>query len=354
LQEAEEEAKQQALALAKQKEEEETKRQALALAKQKEQAEAKRQALALAKQKEEEEAKRQALALAKQKEEEAKRLKKAEDYYNGGIYHLKNGNYARSVADFEEAKHYGHSDAVRMLNKALADQKEAEKNQISIDGRVTIELVNIPTGSFMMGSDLSSEEQPIHLVNVKAFRMSKYPITQKQYLAVMGDNPSCFKDDENYPVDRVSWFNAVDFCQKLSQMTGQTVRLPSEAEWEYACQAKSNSKYCFGDNVSKLFTYAWCNQNAGSRTHPVGEKLANSWGLHDMHGNVWEWCEDIWHENYNGAPVDGSAWLTGGYKDRRALRGGSWYSYDFGCRSANRGRNLAGDRYDGSGFRVVV
>jgi len=274
LQEAEEEAKQQALALAKQKEEEETKRQALALAKQKEQAEAKRQALALAK------------------------------------------------------------------------QKQKEENQITINGRVTIELVNIPAGSFMMGSDLSSEEQPIYRVNVNAFRMSKSPITQKQYMAVMGDNPSCFKGDENYPVESVSWYKAVEFCRKLSQMTGQIVRLPSEAEWEYACRAGSTGKYCFGDNENKLGNYGWYSQNSESKTHGVHRKSSNAWGLHDMHGNVWEWCVDTWHENYYGA--------NGGEQEYRSLRGGS-FDYDpWDCRSARRGGYFANSQSNNIGFRIVV
>jgi len=132
------------------------------------------------------------------------------------------------------------------------------------------------------------------------------------------------------------------------------VKLPTEAQWEYACRAGSTGKYCFGDDVNQLKKYAWYNENAGSKTHPVGEKLANSWGLHDMHGNVWEWCEDVWHENYNGAPVDGSAWLTGGDKDRRALRGGSWNVIGSNCRSAIRFRFNAVNSDNDSGFRVVV
>ena len=132
------------------------------------------------------------------------------------------------------------------------------------------------------------------------------------------------------------------------------MKLPTEAQWEYACRAGSTGKYCFGDDVNQLKKYAWYNENAGSKTHPVGEKLANSWGLHDMHGNVEEWCEDVWHENYNGAPTEGSAWLTGGKQNQRALRGGSWDSGDVGCRSANRGRNNAVNSIVSNGFRVVV
>ena len=219
-----------------------------------------------------------------------------------------------------------------------------------------IEFVNIPAGSFMMGGDgggVWGDEKPIHRVNVKAFRMSKYPITQKQYLAVMEDNPSGFKGDENCPVEKVSWNMAVEFCQKLSQRTGQTVRLPSEAEWEYACRAGSTGKYCFGDDESKLGSYAWYEQNSEKKTHPVGKKSSNAWGLHDMHGNVWEWCEDIYHENYQGAPSDGTAWINGGDRDVKVLRGGSWLDDAFSCRSAYRYRDIARDQDDNYGFRAV-
>ena len=217
-----------------------------------------------------------------------------------------------------------------------------------------IEFVNIPAGSFMMGSDAYSDEQPIHRVNVKAFRMSKYPITQKQYLAVMEDNPSGFKGDENCPVDSVSWHQAVEFCQKLSQRTGQTVRLPSEAEWEYACRAGSTGEYCFGDDESKLGSYAWYDQNSEKKTHPVGKKSSNAWGLHDMHGNVWEWCEDIYHENYQGAPSDGTAWVNGGDRDQKVLRGGSWKDIAWYCRAAYRDGINARLQLNLVGFRLLL
>ena len=250
------------------------------------------------------------------------------------------------------------TDCAREPNKHKIDPSEFSHTAPALPTRYRledlIEFVNIPAGSFMMGGDAYSDEQPIHRVNVKAFRMSKYPITQKQYLAVMEDNPSRFKGDENCPVDSVSWHQAVEFCQKLSQRTGQTVRLPSEAEWEYACRAGSTGEYCFGDDESKLGSYAWYDQNSEGKTHPVGKKSSNAWGLHDMHGNVWEWCEDIWHENYQGAPSDGTAWISGGYHDVKVTRGGSWYCDGINCRSAIRNGGFADDRDFGIGFRVVV
>lgn len=132
------------------------------------------------------------------------------------------------------------------------------------------------------------------------------------------------------------------------------MKLPTEAQWEYACRAGSTGKYCFGDDVNKLGNYAWYKENSGGTTHPVEEKLANSWGLYDMHGNIWEWCEDVWHKKYNGAPVDGSGWLTGGDKNIRSLRGGSWYVDVHDCRSAIRISYPAVSKDFIICFRVVV
>jgi formylglycine-generating enzyme required for sulfatase activity len=230
-------------------------------------------------------------------------------------------------------------------------------NSIVLDcgNGVKLELVKVAGGSFNMGSYQNDTEKPIHRVNLREFFIGKYAVKQAQYQAVMGNNPSKFFKGAQNPVESVNWHDAMEFCEKLSQKTGQKVRLPTEAEWEYACRAGSTGTYCFGDDVSKLGNYAWYDKNSGSKMHPVGEKLANSWGLHDMHGNVWEWCEDVWHENYNGAPTDGSAWLTGGEQYKRALRGGSQNCDDVrGCRSANRNRHDADHCYYDFGFRVVV
>jgi formylglycine-generating enzyme required for sulfatase activity len=226
---------------------------------------------------------------------------------------------------------------------------------------VTLELVDVVAGSFSMGSndyDFGSEK-PIHKVTLKAFKMSKYPITQKQYRVVMGNNPSRFKSNQNCPVEQVSWDDAVAFCEQLSQMTGQNVNLPSEAQWEYACRAGSQTKYCFGDNINQLGNYAWYDTNSGKKTHPVGEKLPNSWGLYDMHGNVWEWCEDVYHKDYHGAPNDGIAWLTGGqqHRPRRTIRGGSWFDFAINCRSADRYNKIGAISHSSNsrvGFRIVV
>ncbi|MBI1763908.1 MAG: formylglycine-generating enzyme family protein, partial [Acidobacteria bacterium] len=155
------------------------------------------------------------------------------------------------------------------------------------------------------------------------------------------------------PVERVSWNDAQQFCQRLSQMTGKQFRLPTEAEWEYAARAGKTTEYSFGDDEKLLDQYAWFSSNSGNQTHTVGQKQRNQFGLYDMYGNVWEWVQDVWHDNYEGAPVNGSAWLSGGDSGRRVLRGGSWgYDADY-CRSAFRVFNLPAIVND-LGFRVVV
>jgi formylglycine-generating enzyme required for sulfatase activity len=192
--------------------------------------------------------------------------------------------------------------------------------ELKIPNAKSLELVEIPAGSFMMGSNENENERPIHKVNLKAFRMGKYPVTQGQYEAVMGQNPSYFKGID-LPVEQVSWRDAVEFCQKLSQTTGRRVSLPSEAQWEYACRAGSTGKYCFGDEASRLGAYAWFQANSGSQTHPVGQKKPNGWGVYDMHGNVWEWCADAWHENYIGAPTDETVWDS---TEKKSVQSFTW------------------------------
>ncbi len=234
-----------------------------------------------------------------------------------------------------------------------------------LPNRVTLEMVSLPAGQFLMGSpdsdpNAESYEKPQHQVKVNSFAIGKYPVTQAQYEAVMGTNPSHFKNNSwlknnlQNPVENVSWNDAQAFCQKLSQITGKTYRLPTEAEWEYACRAGTTTRYYFGDDANQLGDYAWYDGNSQETTHPVGQKKPNAWGLHDMIGNVWEWCEDNWHDNYIGAPKDGSAWLTND-NDYPILRGGCWYNDPDGCRSAYRDFSLyRRGSYDYIyGFRVV-
>jgi formylglycine-generating enzyme required for sulfatase activity len=136
------------------------------------------------------------------------------------------------------------------------------------------------------------EIEMIEIPNV-TFKIGKYPITQEQYQEVMGTNPSYFMHKPQNPVEQVSYDNAVAFCQKLSEITGKNYRLPTNSEWEYACRAGTTTTYYFGDDANQLGDYAWYSENSGFITHPVGQKLPNNWGLYDMHGNVWEWCQSV-------------------------------------------------------------
>ncbi len=221
-----------------------------------------------------------------------------------------------------------------------------------------VEFLLISAGKFMMGSPSDEQgrwdaEGPVHEVIIKnSFYMGKYPVTQKQWEKVMGSNPSSFKGEDR-PVESVSWNDVQEFIKKLNEKdsTGK-YRLPSESECEYACRAGITTRYSFGDDESKLGDHAWYDQNSGSETHPVGQKKSNLWGLYDMHGNVWEWCQDKWHENYNGAPSDGSAWASGS-SSIRVYRGGSWGDGARSCRSASRGIVDPAFRFGALGFRVL-
>ena len=245
---------------------------------------------------------------------------------------------------------------------------------------IQLEMVMIPGGSFMMGSpeteeDSNDYERPQHQVTIKAFCLGKYQVTQAQWKAVAAFpqvnkelklDPSYFKGD-NLPVECVSWYDAVEFCDRLSQYTGRTYRLPSEAEWEYACRAGTKTPFHFGETITTDLAnydgnYTYGQEPKGvyrEETTEVGSfGVANNFGLYDMHGNVYEWCLDDWHDNYTDAPADGSAWFSSDDKlsdktGRAVLRGGSWIYNPQACRSACR-HNVNRD-YHGSyiGFRVV-
>jgi formylglycine-generating enzyme required for sulfatase activity len=220
---------------------------------------------------------------------------------------------------------------------------------------ITLEMVSLPAGKFTMGSAERNDEKPPHQVKVNSFAIGKYPITQAQYQAVMGNNPSNFKNNTQNPVEMVSWDNAQDFCRKLSRITGKTYRLPTEAEWEYACRAGTTTRFYFGDNNNQLGNYAWYAKNSNNTTHPVGQKKPNAWGIYDMSGNVREWCEDDWHDSYAGAPDEGSVWIDN-YPPSlsgKCLRGGSWLSFPVSCRSANRDGNYPDVHNVNVGFRVA-
>lgn len=221
----------------------------------------------------------------------------------------------------------------------------------------SFEFVSIPAGEFEMGSPSSEagrydNEGPVHRVKISnAFYMGKYEVTQKQWRDVMGTNPSYFKGD-NLPIELVSWNDAQEFIQKLNEKEGNNkYRLPSEAEWEYTARAGTTTSFSFGDDVSKLGDYAWYTENSGSKTHDVGQKKPNPWGLYDMHGNVWEWVQDKYQSNYNGAPTDGSVYESGG--SYRVVRGGSWLYHTRDCRLAFRGYRVPDFRDFNLGFRLL-
>ena len=248
---------------------------------------------------------------------------------------------------------------VCLLNMFLV-RRQAEFFREDLGRGVMLEMVSIPGGRFQMGSTEYDPEQPVHQVTVKPFFMGKYPITEEQWEAVMGNNLSSFEGAKS-PVESVFWKDAMEFCAKLSQKTGKNYRLPSEAEWEYACRAGTTTPFHFGETITPDLVnydgnYPYASAPKGlyrEETTPVGSFPPNAFGLYDMHGNVWEWCQDVWHDDYNGAPTDGSSWETG-RSYYRVQRGGSW---DYGavvCRSASRyGLALGGEgRY--FGFRVAV
>jgi formylglycine-generating enzyme required for sulfatase activity len=248
---------------------------------------------------------------------------------------------------------------------------------------ITLEMVAIPGGTFTMGTEdeeierlvkkfdwqYFSREKPQHQVTLPSFYMGKYPITQAQWQAIaatakididLETNPSNFTGNE-LPVERVTWYQATEFCKRLSRETKQEYRLPSEAEWEYACRAGTTTPFYFGETITgKLANYDASNTYADEpkgeyrkETTPVGQFPPNAFGLYDMHGNVWEWCADTWHDNYDGAPTDGSVWTKNGNDNRSPLRGGSWYDSPDFCRSAYRyNLNRRVDLND-LGFRVV-
>ena len=186
-------------------------------------------------------------------------------------------------------------------------------------------MIYIPEGKFIMGSEDFKEQIPDHTVHIDAFFMGRTEVTQSEWLSVMGFNPSYFnKCGLSCPVESVKYSDALLFAEKLSLKTGKHYRLPSEAEWEYAAKAGTNTKWSFGSDRSKLEDYAWFANNSDFKTHVVGSKLPNLFGLYDMHGNVLEWVEDNWHEDYIGAPIDGKAWISVVNTDEGLMRGGAW------------------------------
>jgi formylglycine-generating enzyme required for sulfatase activity len=233
-----------------------------------------------------------------------------------------------------------------------------------LGGGVALEMVAIPAGTFRMGSRPGrgyDDECPQHSVIVSGFLMGKYPVTQEQWEAVMDWRPPYRCSGTRRPVDRVSWNDATRFCERLSETTGWAYRLPSEAEWEYACRAGTTTPFHFGETITTdlanyVGVHTYRSEPEGAYRHEtteVGSFPANGFGLYDVHGNVWEWCADGWHDDYVGAPVTGSVWESraGSY---RVLRGGCWHDPPGLCRSAARLRHVEHEGEDYFGFRVAL
>ena len=267
----------------------------------------------------------------------------------------------------------------RDRQKTLYFQEELEQD-------IALDMVAIPGGTFYMGSlkteeGFLSSQTPQHIVTLKPFWMSKYPITQEQWKAVsrlpliqqsLDADPASFSNP-NHPVEQISWYDAVEFCARLSQYSKRSYHLPSEAQWEYACRANTSTPFHFGETITtELANYSgvdWeyqdkiCSKGSYSKG-PLGKDrrettpvdyfgIANDFGLYDLYGNVREWCEDVWHDDYQGCPTDGTAWITDSDDSRRVLRGGSWNTCPQNCRSAYRGKfDPFASLYD-IGFRVV-
>jgi len=277
-------------------------------------------------------------------------LERAKAYYARFVDLHKVDDVARAGATLMLKK---IDDALAKLGPAPKPKSSPASVTLDLGNGVTMKLVLIRPGTFVMGSPDSeqgrvSKEGPQHQVTIsKPFYMGVTEVTQAQYEAVMGTNPSAFKGPAN-PVENVSWNDAVLFCRKLSEKTGKTFRLPTEAEWEYACRAGTKTRFSFGDAESVLGDYVWYKSNSGGKTHPVGQKKSNAWGLYDMLGNVWEWCAD-WYGPYSSeALVDPQGAGSGG---DRVLRGGAG---DGGAgRSAVRGNGPPLRRRGADGFRCA-
>ena len=263
-------------------------------------------------------------------------------------------------------------------------RKTAEYWDLDLGEGVALTLVKVPAGQFWMGSPLDEEDRdfprqvpgyedyeegPRHLVQISEFWMGKYAVTQRQWRRVadlpkvqqdLEPDPAYFKGAQR-PVEQVSWDDAKEFCRRVSRVTGQSIALPSESQWEYACRAGTTTPFAFGPTLSSEIANYNADYTYGKglkgkergETLPVGQLPANGWGLFGMHGNVWEWCEDTWFPNYDGAPTNGTARQSNKSTSQRLLRGGSWFGDPGLCRSACRTCDPRDLRVGNLGFRVV-
>ena len=218
---------------------------------------------------------------------------------------------------------------------------------------IGMEFILIPAGDFWMFSNEFSHQKPVHKVTIsKPFYLGKYLVTQREWEILTESHPSCFKGDD-LPVECVTWDHVQEFIRKLNvKENTDKYRLPSEAEWEYACRAGTTTRYSFGDDESELDEYAWYHHNSEHRTHPVGQKKANPWGLYDMHGNVWEWCQDTYYKGY-GESLTNKNVLEAIGSTGIVLRGGGWVNYPWKCESSSRSSFDPNYSYYSLGFRLL-
>jgi formylglycine-generating enzyme required for sulfatase activity len=276
------------------------------------------------------------------------------------------GEVARELAPFIKGKvkpQQPQPRSRRPRGPAVSDKKQAVRQPgeimtVSLPAGGTMSFAWIPPGTFQMGSDFDDSEKPIHLVTLtKGFYMGVYPVTQSQWQAVMSANPSHFRGDDR-PVEMVSWDDCQKFCEILRQHTGKLICLPTEAEWEYACRAGTSTDFYTGNGEKALRKAGWFGGpthlgNSDMQTHPVGKRAPNAWGLYDMHGNVWEWCQD-WYGPYKGLRATDPLCTDKSKKKTRVIRGGAWSAVYFACRASNRLGIAPSDRDSSGGFRVVV
>jgi formylglycine-generating enzyme required for sulfatase activity len=255
-------------------------------------------------------------------------------------------------------------EAVKRQSEFAKALKVSKELNLDLGNKLTMKLILIPPGRFVMGSsaddqDRQKSEVPQHeAVITKAFYLGIYPVTQEQYQQITGNNPSPTKASR-CPVEAVSWDDAIEFCNVLSEKTGESVRLPTEAEWEYACRAGTETRFYYGNDTAyaRLADYAWYEKNssdAGEKhLHPVGQKIPNAWGLHDMHGNIFQWCSDLYLDDYyaRSSKIDPPGPEVG---NGRVMRGGDYYHWGWLCRSAYRNYSGSAACCGGFGFRVVV
>ncbi|MFM9951192.1 MAG: formylglycine-generating enzyme family protein [Saprospiraceae bacterium] len=232
---------------------------------------------------------------------------------------------------------------------------------IPIADRMSIPMIAVEGGGFMMGGDRYDDEKPVHVVTLAPFEIGQYPVTQGLWEWVMQENPSFFKG-ATHPVEQVSWndiqvflkkFNALPTINRLNEQQGRRFCLPTEAQWEYAVRGGKHTLGFPYAGSHELKEVGWFWINSHEATKPIGLKLPNELGLYDMSGNVWEWCVDHWHSDYENAPKDGSAWTAGGNDARRVVRGGSWVNDDYNCRVSNRSSGDADNWYHVIGFRLA-